>query len=83
MKICRTCVIISLEGMLMKLLVLCDNNTFIDSYLIGEPALSFYIENGKDKILFDLGYSNVFKFNAEKRNINLEKINKIVLSSWT
>lgn len=64
----------------MNLTVLCDNNTFIDSYLVGEPALSFYIENSKDKILFDLGYSNVFKVNAEKRNINLEKVNKIVLS---
>ena len=64
----------------MKLTVLCDNNTYIDSYLVGEPALSFYIENGKDKILFDLGYSSVFKFNAEKRGINLDKINKIVLS---
>lgn len=64
----------------MKLTVLCDNNTFIDSYLIGEPALSFYIENGRDKILFDLGYSNVFKFNAEKLKIDLNKVNKIVLS---
>ena len=64
----------------MKLTVLCDNNTYIDSYLVGEPALSFYIENGKDKILFDLGYSSVFKFNAEKRGINLDKVNKIVLN---
>lgn len=64
----------------MKLTVLCDNNTFIDSYLVGEPALSFYIENEDDKILFDLGYSSVFKQNAEKRNIKLNDVNKIVLS---
>lgn len=64
----------------MKLMVLCDNNTYIDSYLIGEPALSFYIKNARDEILFDLGYSNVFKFNAEHRKIDLDKINKIVLS---
>lgn len=64
----------------MKLIVLCDNNTFIDSYLIGEPAFSCYLENDEDKILFDVGYSNVFSFNAKKRNIDLSKVNKIVLS---
>ena len=64
----------------MKLTVLCDNNTFIDSYLVGEPALSFYIENGKDKILFDLGYSDVFNFNAKKLGIDLSKVSKVILS---
>lgn len=28
----------------MKLTVLIDNNTYIDEYYIGEPALSYYIE---------------------------------------
>ena len=27
----------------MKLTVLADNNTYIDKYYLGEPALSFYI----------------------------------------
>ena len=32
----------------MKLTVLCDNYTIIDRYLLGEPALSFYLEdNGR------------------------------------
>ena len=30
----------------MKLTVLCDNNTYIDQYYLGEPALCFYIEDG-------------------------------------
>ncbi len=64
----------------MRLVVLCDNNTFIDNYLLGEPALSFYIENGDDKILFDLGYSDVYVKNADKIGIDMAKINKIVLS---
>ena len=64
----------------MKLTVLCDNNTFIDNYLIGEPAYSVYIENGKDKILFDVGYSNVYKQNAKLLGIDLTKVNKIALS---
>jgi len=64
----------------MKLTILCDNNTYIDNYLLGEPALSFFIENEEDKILFDLGYSNVYKYNAKKLNIDLNKVNKIAFS---
>lgn len=64
----------------MKLTVLCDNNTFIDNYLLAEPALCFYLDNGKDKILFDMGYSNVYKINAKKLGIDLSKITKIVFS---
>ena len=64
----------------MRLTVLCDNNTFIDNYLLGEPALSFYIENGKDKILFDVGYSDVFVKNASKLGFDLSKVNKIIAS---
>ena len=64
----------------MKLTVLCDNNTYIDRYYTGEPALSFYIEDGDYKILFDAGYSHIFLDNAEKMGINLNKIHTIVLS---
>jgi len=48
----------------MKLTVLCDNNTYIDQYYLGEPALCFYIEDENRKILLDAGYSSVFKKNA-------------------
>ena len=44
----------------MKLQVLIDRNTYIDQYLLGEPALSFYIEDAGKKILFDVGYSDAF-----------------------
>lgn len=64
----------------MKLTVLCDNNTFIDQYYLGEPALCFYIETGNDRILFDTGYSDVFMKNAKKMGIDLNGVNKIVLS---
>ena len=33
----------------MKLVVLADNNTYIDQYYLAEPALSIYIENGDKK----------------------------------
>ena len=64
----------------MKLTVLCDNNTFIDQYYLGEPALCFYIETENDRILFDTGYSDVFVKNAKKMGIDLDRVNKIVLS---
>lgn len=64
----------------MKLKVLEDNTTFIDMYYLGEPAVSYYIEDGEDTILFDTGYSNAFIENVKKMNINLSKINKLVIS---
>ncbi len=64
----------------MKLTVLVDNNTIIDSYYLGEPGLSFYIEDGDKKILFDTGYSDVFMLNAKKMGIDLKEINTLVLS---
>lgn len=64
----------------MKLKVLEDNNTFINMYYLGEPAVSYYIEDGADKILFDVGYSEAFLKNAEKMNIDIDAINKVVIS---
>lgn len=64
----------------MKLTVLCDNNTIIDQYYLGEPALSFYIEDGNQKILFDTGYSGVFLKNADLLHIDLYQPLDIVLS---
>lgn len=64
----------------MKLKVLEDNNTFINMYYLGEPAVSYYIEDGNDTILFDVGYSNAFIKNAEKMNIDLSRVNKLVIS---
>ena len=64
----------------MKLKVLADNNTFIDMYYLGEPAVSYYIEDGNDRVLFDVGYSDAFIKNAEKMNIDLYGINKLVIS---
>lgn len=64
----------------MKLTVLADNNTFIDMYYLGEPGVSYYIEDGEEKILFDTGYSNVFMENAKSLNIDLDKVTKLVIS---
>ena len=52
----------------MKLTVLIDNNTYIDEYYIGEPALSYYIEDENERLLFDTGYSDAFIKNAQAIN---------------
>ncbi len=64
----------------MKLQVLVDNNTLIDRYFLAEPGLSFYIDDDGHKVLFDLGYSDIFLQNAEKMELNLLHINDIVIS---
>ena len=64
----------------MKLTVLVDNNTLIDRYFYAEPGVSYFIEEEDKRILFDVGYSNVFIKNAQKMNINLLDIDFLVLS---
>ncbi len=64
----------------MRLTVLVDNNTFIDQYLLGEPAVSYYIEAENKKILFDVGYSDVFLQNAAKLGIDLTQLDMLVFS---
>ena len=64
----------------MKLRVLVDNNTFIDQYYIGEPAVSFYIEDENKNLLFDTGYSDAFIKNSHTMNIDLESLDKIIIS---
>ncbi len=64
----------------MKLTVLVDNNTFIDQYYIGEPALSFFIEDAETKVLFDTGYSDVCIQNAQALGIQLNQANALAIS---
>ena len=49
-----------------------DNNTYIDQYYLGEPAVSYYIEADGCRILFDTGYSQAFITNAGQMGIPLE-----------
>ncbi|WP_394924666.1 MBL fold metallo-hydrolase [uncultured Robinsoniella sp.] len=64
----------------MRLKVLIDNNTYIDQYYKGEPAVSYYIEDGDKCILFDTGYSDLFLTNAREMDIDLRKLTHIVFS---
>lgn len=64
----------------MKLTVLLDNNTLIDRYFQGEPAVSYFIEADGKRILFDVGYSETFIRNAQKLAVNLADVDFLVLS---
>jgi 7,8-dihydropterin-6-yl-methyl-4-(beta-D-ribofuranosyl)aminobenzene 5'-phosphate synthase len=64
----------------MKLTVLVDNNTLIDRYFYGEPAVSYLIEDEGKKVLFDVGYSDVFITNAWKMQIDLLEVDMVALS---
>jgi len=64
----------------MELTVLVDNNTLIDRYFKGEPALSYLLKADNKKILFDAGYSDIFLENADKMGENLSGIDHLVLS---
>lgn len=64
----------------MKLTVLVDNNTLIDRYFIGEPAVSYFIEADGKRILYDVGYSDAFIKNAQKLKIDLLDLDYLVIS---
>jgi len=64
----------------MKLSVLVDNNTIIDRYFLGEPALSFFIEADGLRVLFDTGYSDAYMQNAKKLGIDLLDLDTVVIS---
>ena len=64
----------------MKLKVLLDNNTLIDRYFLGEPGVSYLIEDENVRILFDMGYSDAFIKNAHKLNENLLDLDYLVVS---
>lgn len=64
----------------MQLTVLVDNNTLIDRYYLGEPGVAYYLEDGDVRILFDVGYSDIFLRNAQALGIDLSRLQQVVLS---
>lgn len=64
----------------MKLRILTDNNTFIDQYYIGEPGVSYYLEDDGRTWLFDTGYSQVFLQNAFAMALPADKVDGVVIS---
>lgn len=64
----------------MRLTVLVDNNTYIDKYYLGEPALCFYLEEAGKRYLFDTGYSDIYRQNAAALGIDLTNLDGVIIS---
>lgn len=64
----------------MKLTILTDNTTRIDAYYLGEPGVSYYLEEDGKRFLFDTGYSDVFLRNAAALGVDLKSLDGIILS---
>lgn len=64
----------------MQLKILVDNNTIIDRYFLGEPGVSYFIEIDDRRILFDVGYSDIFLTNGARMGIDFLDIDTLVLS---
>jgi 7,8-dihydropterin-6-yl-methyl-4-(beta-D-ribofuranosyl)aminobenzene 5'-phosphate synthase len=64
----------------MELSVLVDNNTLIDRYFLAEPGVSFLVEDRGTRVLFDVGYSEIFIENAYKMGQDLRRLDWVALS---
>ena len=64
----------------MKLTVLMDNTTIIDTPYKGESGLSFFIETEDTRLVFDTGFSPLFLANAKKMGIDLTDISAVAIS---
>ena len=65
---------------MVKVTVLMDNTTNLDTTYLGESGLSFLIEADDTKVLFDTGFSPIFLSNARKMGIDLTEISAVVIS---
>jgi 7,8-dihydropterin-6-yl-methyl-4-(beta-D-ribofuranosyl)aminobenzene 5'-phosphate synthase len=66
----------------MKITILCENSVSKNGAKTcsAEWGLSLLIEQNKKTILFDIGHTDIYKENADNLNLNLEKIDFLVLS---
>ena len=63
----------------MRVVTLVENTTCC-SDIACEHGLSFYIETGDHKILFDAGQTDAFAQNAEKLGVDLTQVDLAILS---
>jgi len=63
----------------LEITILAENSVEKRGFL-AEHGLSFYINYGKEKYLFDTGQGLVLSHNAKKLDINLEQISSVILS---
>ncbi len=63
---------------MIKISILVDNAAY--ERFLAQHGLSFYIQYNGYNLLFDTGYSNLFRENAQKLGINVDNADTVVLS---
>ncbi len=63
----------------MKLITLVENTSLTPEFG-HKHGLSFYIETGKHKLLFDLGSDELFLQNAAKLKVDIEAVDTVIIS---
>ena len=66
--------------MSIKITTLIENTPGEHLALKNEHGISFYIEKDDYKVLFDTGQSDAFLYNAQQLNIELDRLDYVVLS---
>nr|WP_321455464.1 MBL fold metallo-hydrolase [uncultured Cohaesibacter sp.] len=68
----------------MKITILCENQIShrASRTCLAEWGFSAFIEAGDIRILFDTGHSGIYKTNAEKLGVDLQKTDFVVLSHY-
>ncbi len=64
----------------MRLTVLIDNTSILDTPYLAESGLSFLIETDEEKVVFDTGFSPIFLSNARKMGIDLTETSSVAIS---
>lgn len=64
---------------MIKIAVLVENTSISKEYR-AKHGLCLYIETAKHKILFDLGQDDLFLENAKKMNIDISKVDTVIIS---
>ncbi len=71
--------LITVENNMMTLTILSEN-TVRAAGLLGEHGLSYWLDTGRHRVLFDTGQGMVLEHNADKLGIDLTRADAIVLS---
>ncbi len=65
---------------MLQITTLVENSEGEHKALVHEHGLCFHIDTGADRLLFDIGQTDALIHNAEKLNIDLTEVGRVVLS---
>ena len=60
-----------------------SENTSLSPEIKSEHGMSVHVKTNKESILFDTGASSVFLENAETLKIDIQSVDKVIISHWT